>query len=74
MKYLQSEQYHHRQHWRRSDVFIVNFEHISQLFLVFILFIMKNYLFTESQLLTITWYLQNPLIILNGIEKFWNLV
>ena len=26
-----------RRHWRRSDVFIVNFEHISHLFLVFAL-------------------------------------
>ena len=26
-----------RRHWRRSDVFIVNFEHISHLVLVFLL-------------------------------------
>ena len=26
-----------RRHWRRSGFFIVNFEHISQLFLVFLL-------------------------------------
>ena len=31
-----------RRHWRRSDVFIVNFEHISHLFLLFLL-------------LTVTW-------------------
>ena len=28
-----------RRHWNRSGVFIVNFEHISHLFLVFLLFI-----------------------------------
>ena len=28
-----------RRHWRRSGVFIVNFEHISQLVLVFLLLI-----------------------------------
>ena len=26
-----------RRHWRRSDVFIVNFEYISHFFLVFLL-------------------------------------
>ena len=32
LKYFQSF------HWRRSGVFIVNFEHISHLFLVYLLF------------------------------------
>ena len=31
-----------RRHWRRSDVFIVNFEHISHLFLVFLLFTLNK--------------------------------
>ena len=31
--------------WRRSDVFIVNFEHISHLFLAFLLLILSTYLF-----------------------------
>ena len=30
-----------RQQWRRSGVFIVNFEHISQLILVFLLLLMN---------------------------------
>ena len=31
-----------RRHWRRSGVFIVNFEHISHLFLVFLLLILNK--------------------------------
>ena len=31
-----------RGHWRRSGVFIVNFEHISHLFLVFLLLILNK--------------------------------
>ena len=31
-----------RRHWRRSDVFIVNFEHISLLFLVLLLLILSK--------------------------------
>ena len=31
-------------HWRRSDVFIVNFEHLSQLVLVFLLLTLNMYL------------------------------
>ena len=31
-----------RRHWRRSDVFIVNFEHISLLFLVLLLLIFSK--------------------------------
>ena len=31
-----------RRHWRRSGVFIVNFEHISHLFLVFLLLTLKK--------------------------------
>ena len=31
-----------RRQWRRSKVFIVNFEHISHLFLVFLLFTLKK--------------------------------
>ena len=30
-----------RQQWRRSGVFIVNFEHISQLILVFLLLLLN---------------------------------
>ena len=36
-----------RCHWRRSGVFIVNFDHMSHLFLVFLLAILSKYLFTE---------------------------
>ena len=40
-----------RRHWRRSGVFIVNFEHISHLFLVFLLLTLNNVLdwFTEKR-------------------------
>ena len=33
-----------RRHWRRSDIFIVNFEHISYLVLVFLLLTLNIYL------------------------------
>ena len=33
-----------RRHWRRSGVFIVNFEHISHLFLVFSLLTLNKYM------------------------------
>ena len=32
--------------WRRSDIFIVNFEHISDLFLVFILLTLNRWMLT----------------------------
>ena len=33
-----------RRHWRRVGVFIVNNEHISHLFLVFLLLTLNNYM------------------------------
>ena len=33
-----------RRHWRRFGVFIVNNEHISHLFLVFLLLTLNNYM------------------------------
>ena len=33
-----------RRHWRRSGVFIVNFEHVSPIFLMFILLILNNWM------------------------------
>ena len=35
-----------RRHWRLSAVFVVNFERISHLFLVFLLLTLKKYLLT----------------------------
>ena len=35
VKYVES-------HWRRSDIFMVNFEHISHLFLVFLLLMLNR--------------------------------
>ena len=35
-----------RRHWRRSDVFIVHFEHTSDLFLVFLLLFLNKSMLT----------------------------
>ena len=40
-----------RRHWRRSDVFIVNFEHISHLVLVLLLIVLLLLLFSHLVLL-----------------------
>ena len=37
-----------RRQWRRSTVFIVNFENISHIFLVFLLLTLFMYLFAEK--------------------------
>ena len=39
-----------RRHWRRSGVFIVIFEHISHLFLVFLLLILSKYVLAGNLL------------------------
>ena len=39
-----------RRQWPRSDAFIVNFNHISCLFLVFLLFILNMYFFAGTYL------------------------
>ena len=39
------QHYEHPRPWRRSDVFIDNFEHISHVFLVFLLLILKKLMF-----------------------------
>ena len=39
------QDYEHPRPWRRSDVFIDNFEHISHVFLVFLLLILKKLMF-----------------------------
>ena len=36
-------------HWRRPDVFIANFEHISRLFLVSLLLTMNSQMFAENK-------------------------
>ena len=33
-----------RRHWRRSSIFIINFEHISDLVLVFLLLTLSRYM------------------------------
>ena len=38
-----------RRHWRCPDVFIVNFGHILQLLLQFLLFTLKMYLFVSQE-------------------------
>ena len=41
-----------RRHWRRSGVFIINFEHISQLFLMFLLLTLNKYILAENYVKT----------------------
>ena len=42
VKYIQSKQkYQDDAHWRRSGIFIVNFEHISHFALVFLLLVLS---------------------------------
>ena len=53
-----------RRQWRRSTVFIVNFENISHVFLVFLLLTLFMYLFAEkfSVRLPIKWPNQQYMI------------
>ena len=44
MKYI----FKAKKNWRRSIVFIVNFEHISQLFLTFLLLTLKKKIFAGT--------------------------
>ena len=51
VKFIQSYQHRHQndgRHWRRSSVFIVNFEHISHLFLLFLFLNLSMHLFAYS--------------------------
>ena len=55
-------------HWRRSGVFVVNFEHISHLFLVFLLLTLKKWMLAWN-LVIFQGILQNYLNIL--LEYLW---
>ena len=48
VKYVQSKKRPQRPHLRRSGVFIVNFEHISYLFLVYLLLTFKKSIFSPQ--------------------------
>ena len=52
-----------RRHWRRSGVFIVNFEHILQLFLVFLLL-------TLNLIQELNWYLLSLFLTLDMFGVF----
>ena len=56
-------------HWRRSGVFVVNFEHISHLFLVFLLLTLKKWMLAWN-LVIFQGILQNyPNILLEYLWK-----
>ena len=68
VKYVQSKTIKtpKRRQWRRSDVFIVNFKHISHFFLMFLLLTLDRWILAR---ITKTFFMQCPLHLHTNLMK-----